>query len=352
MPVLKETYLQIQERNRREIRNRTKARVDQLAAEEIRNRTKAREEQFAGGKETDLATPVPLHSAPQAPDCHFVVIVLLLFAILLSQILLLFLRKEKEKSVQSGSDDDDIPFSQLRDKVREETPGSLTEKERPRQVEDNMIRSLSEKEADICVRLLREREANEAAILGEVLPRGVDGDAAQVSLSQFAESLEGSISEMQKPIEDISIEEVGTKVAKDFGALGMFSGTVLSVEYDSDDCMKAKPFYCVEYCDGDREDLNEEEFLYAKELCFQMELDAEDDVDDISVASDNDEDNSQLPSTKVTKLPSELFPSHRGGLTPLYIHLPLFRKCVSVAGRKKLRDRTMTKTSLIVHHLR
>ena len=107
-------------------------------------------------------------------------------------------RKEKEKSVQSGSDDDDIPFSQLRDKVREETPGSLTEKERPRQVEDNMIRSLSEKEADICVRLLREREANEAAILGEVLPRGVDGDAAQVSLSQFAESLEGSISEMPR----------------------------------------------------------------------------------------------------------------------------------------------------------
>ena len=92
MPVLKETYLQIQERNRREIRNRTKARVDQLAAEEIRNRTKAREEQFAGGKETDLATPVPLHSAPQAPDCQFVVIVLLLFSILLSQILHLFLK--------------------------------------------------------------------------------------------------------------------------------------------------------------------------------------------------------------------------------------------------------------------
>jgi hypothetical protein len=100
MPVLKETYLQIQERNRREIRNRTKARVDQLAAEALRNRTKAREEQFQGGKESDLATPSPLsysstassHPAPQAPDCHFVVIVLLLFSILLSQILLLFLK--------------------------------------------------------------------------------------------------------------------------------------------------------------------------------------------------------------------------------------------------------------------
>jgi hypothetical protein len=100
MPVLKETYLQIQERNRREIRNRTKARVDQLAAEALRNRTKAREEQFQGGEESDLATPsplsysstVPLHPAPQAPVCHFVVIVLLLFSILLSQILLLFLK--------------------------------------------------------------------------------------------------------------------------------------------------------------------------------------------------------------------------------------------------------------------
>ena len=101
MPVLKETYLQIQERNRREIRNRTKARVDQLAAEDIRNRTEAKEEQFAGGEESVLATPysplscsspVPLHHAPQAFDCQFVVIVLLLLSIILSQILHLFLK--------------------------------------------------------------------------------------------------------------------------------------------------------------------------------------------------------------------------------------------------------------------
>ena len=100
MPVLKETYLQIQERNRREIRNRTKARVDQLAAEEIRERRKEREEKFGGGDKSDLATPsplsysspVPLHHAPQAPDCQFVVIVLLLLSLLLSQILHLFLK--------------------------------------------------------------------------------------------------------------------------------------------------------------------------------------------------------------------------------------------------------------------
>jgi hypothetical protein len=100
MPVLKETYLQIIERNRREIRNRTNARVEQLAVEEIRNRSKASEEQFESEEKSDLATssplscpsPVPLHHAPQAPDCKFVVIVLLLFSILLSQLLLLFLK--------------------------------------------------------------------------------------------------------------------------------------------------------------------------------------------------------------------------------------------------------------------
>ncbi len=113
MPALKETYLQIQERNRREIRNRTKARVDQLAAEQIRNRTKARVDQLAAEdtrnntsissnqaveEESDLATPspllctlpAPLQHAPHAPDCKFVVIVILLFFIFLFQILQLF----------------------------------------------------------------------------------------------------------------------------------------------------------------------------------------------------------------------------------------------------------------------
>ena len=112
----------------------------------------------------------------------------------------------------------------------------------------------------------------------------------------------------------------------------------------------------MEYSDGDREDLNEEEFGYAKELCFQMELDAEDEIDDMSVTSDNDEDKSKRPSTKVTKLPIELFSSYRRALTPLYIPLPLFRKNVSVARRKNTkmerRDLTMTRTSPIVLHPR
>ena len=133
------------------------------------------------------------------------------------------MRKEKGKAIQSESDDDEIPFSELREKIIAETHGSLTEKE--------------------------------------------------------------PTSETLQTEEDRNLEEVGTKVAKDFGSVGVFIGTVLSVEYDSDDDIKAKPFYCVEYTDGDREDLNEEEFGYAKELCFQMELDAEDEKDNNAVTS-------------------------------------------------------------------
>jgi hypothetical protein len=178
-------------------------------------------------------------------------------------------RKEKGKAIQSESDDDEIPFSELREKIIAETHGSLTEKE--------------------------------------------------------------PTSETLQTEEDRNVEAVGTKVAKDFGSVGVFIGTVLSVEYDSDDDIKAKPFYCVEYTDGDREDLNEEEFGYAKELCFQMELDAEDEKDNNAVTSSSEEDESYRPSPKVTKLPSVLFCSNRRVMTPLSICLLIFRKSVSDA---------------------
>jgi hypothetical protein len=48
-----------------------------------------------------------------------------------------------------------------------------------------------------------------------------------------------------------------------------------------------------------------------------MQLDAEDDIDDMAVTSDNDEDESYRPSPKVTKLPSYLFCSNRSVMTPL-----------------------------------
>jgi hypothetical protein len=96
--------------------------------------------------------------------------------------------------------------------------------------------------------------------------------------------------------EDKNLEAVGQKVAKDFGEQGVFFGSIISVEYDSDDEAKEKPFYVVQYTDGDKEDLNEEEYGYAHELCFQMELDAADEVD---VDSATDEEESYRQSSKV-----------------------------------------------------
>jgi hypothetical protein len=88
-----------------------------------------------------------------------------------------------------------------------------------------------------------------------------------------------------KQIADKHIEGVGLKVAKDFGSLRVYFGSVIAVEYDSDDDSKANPFYCMQYTDGDKEDLNEEEFGFAREPCIQIELDAEDAEDDVAVAS-------------------------------------------------------------------
>ncbi len=96
--------------------------------------------------------------------------------------------------------------------------------------------------------------------------------------------------------EDRNLEAVGQKVAKDFGEQGVFFGSIIGVEYDSDDEGKEKPFYVVQYTDGVKEDLNEEEYGYVHELCFQMELDAADEVD-VDSASDGEE--SYRPSPKV-----------------------------------------------------
>ncbi len=51
--------------------------------------------------------------------------------------------------------------------------------------------------------------------------------------------------------DDKLLEAVGQKIAKDFGKLGVFFGSVIGVEYGSDDNGKEKPFYVVQYTDGD-----------------------------------------------------------------------------------------------------
>jgi hypothetical protein len=98
---------------------------------------------------------------------------------------------------------------------------------------------------------------------------------------------------------DKHLEAVGQKIAKDFGKQGVFFGSVIGVEYDSDDNGKENPFYVAQYTDGDKEDLNDEEYGFAHELCLQMGLDATDELD---VDSATDEEESYRPSPQV-KLP-------------------------------------------------
>ena len=230
------------------------------------------------------------------------------------------MRKEKGKAIQSESDDDEIPFSELREKIIGETHGSLTEKEPTSETRQT--------EEDRNVEAVRKEK-------GKAIQSESDDD--EIPFSELREKIIAETHGSLQTEEDSSIvtpnavenvEAVDTKVAKDFGSVGVFIGTVLSVEYDSDDDIKAKPFYCVEYTDGDREDLNEEEFGYAKELCFQMELDAEDEKDNNAVTSSSEEDESYRPSPKVTKLPSVLFCSNRRVMTHLSICLLIFRKSV------------------------
>ncbi len=72
-------------------------------------------------------------------------------------------------------------------------------------------------------------------------------------------------------------------------------GEVVSVEYDSDDGAQEAPFYVVEYEDGDREDMTEDELSYACELHFQVILDREDEDQD---AQDLDNDSECPPKVR------------------------------------------------------
>ena len=87
------------------------------------------------------------------------------------------LLKEKETARQSESDEDDIPFSEMREKVRAERQGSDSE-------EDNIPFSQIQTKTTICsgntrkdrpspgrvntIRLLSDREADKTAKYGEV----------------------------------------------------------------------------------------------------------------------------------------------------------------------------------------
>jgi hypothetical protein len=64
-------------------------------------------------------------------------------------------------------------------------------------------------------------------------------------------------------------KDVGMKIARDFGNKGVFLGEVVAVEYDSEDVDKNEDIFVVEYTDGDHEDMNKDEVVYANELYVQ-----------------------------------------------------------------------------------
>jgi hypothetical protein len=220
-------------------------------------------------------------------------------------------RKQKEQARLSESEDDDIPFSELKEKVIAERQGSFIEKEKPSQVEDKMIR------------LFTAREAKEVTMFGELLTLSDDEDRTEVSMAHLAESLQATpltsaksppVSEDDEvPIVKSILEAqrqtyfVGTKVARDFGKTGIFIGEVVEVEYDSDDVGREAPFYVVQYTDGDREDMDEDEFTFAHEYFGTLddsELQKLYDKQDVEVAlsSSSGEEESYRPAKKVSLL--------------------------------------------------
>jgi hypothetical protein len=217
-------------------------------------------------------------------------------------------RKEKEQARLSESDEDDIPFSELKEKVRSERHVSVIEKERTSPVKEKMMR------------LLTEREAEETTLFGEVITWSDDDNATAVSLAQLAESLKATPQTSSNTPQDSDDDDVpivkqitdakrqtnfvGMKVARDFGTTGIFLGEVVQLEYDSEDVGREAPFYVVQYTDGDREDMDEEEFTYAHELFGTLDdrelnklYDKQD--DDVSLASSSCEEESYRASKKV-----------------------------------------------------
>ena len=120
------------------------------------------------------------------------------------------LLKEKETAKQSESDDDDIPFSEIREKVTAETQGSDSE-------EDNIPFSQIQTKTTICTGNTRQNRT------------APEKDKTERSLKKTPRT-----SWTADDAEDPN-NMVGCKIARDFGDRGFYLGEVIRIEYDSDD---------------------------------------------------------------------------------------------------------------------
>ena len=153
------------------------------------------------------------------------------------------LLKEKETARQSESDEDDIPFSELKEKLRAERQGSDSEEDN---IPFSQLQTKTTKRTGITrepkIRMLSETGADETTECGEVQRWNDEEKAKLVPITHLAESL------MNTPQTSRTAEEaegpekmVGSKIARDFGKRGIFLGEVLGFEYDSEDEDKVGP---------------------------------------------------------------------------------------------------------------
>jgi hypothetical protein len=144
------------------------------------------------------------------------------------------------------------------------------------------------------IKMMSEREAVETAKFGEVLRWSTDSDSEAVPSND-------TILSKTNQEESVKHKDVGMKIARDFGKKGVFLGQVVAVEYDSEDVDKNEDIFVVEYTDGDREDMNKEELVYANEFYIQLSG-IDDDTPEGSLHTESGESESYKPSPPVSIL--------------------------------------------------
>ena len=84
-----------------------------------------------------------------------------------------------------------------------------------------------------------------------------------------------------------------------FWGKGVFLGDEVAVEYDDEDIDKIEAIFVVEYTDGDREDIDNDEIKNASEQYVEVSG-ANDDTPEGSLRSESGEEESYVPSLKVS----------------------------------------------------
>ncbi len=169
--------------------------------------------------------------------------------------------KVKKTARNSDSDGDEIPFSELKEKVVSERQGSDNDEDDIpfSQIQTRVARPLIGK--GLGIKLMNEREADETAKYGEPLRWSDDDDVDEVPITEFLKCLKktreipleesssvganvsldasNQNNDEHEPLQVFHPEKMkGVKIARDFGKQGVYYGEVIRVEYDSEDIEK------------------------------------------------------------------------------------------------------------------